>query len=198
MSARCRCVNRSTGQPLGIVHNEQTGSIEGALGAWGFGALGFGGFRDALEGWDGPAPEAAPKRVGALADGIGKGGTRRNGVFHHSRARARKDLHVATRSPCVRLIAKIARDESDPATPPNACPSGTRPAFLAWSPLRRSRRGVQHESLLASGGTDIARAEMKTALDFSKAEKAPCTRPFRRVGVPLSGWPDGCAIDTGC
>ena len=27
--------------------------------------------------------------------------------------------------------------------------------------------------------------------------RTPCTRPFRRVGGPLSGWPDGCAIDTG-
>lgn len=28
--------------------------------------------------------------------------------------------------------------------------------------------------------------------------RPPCTRPFRMVGGPLSGWPDGCAIDTGC
>lgn len=31
----------------------------------------------------------------------------------------------------------------------------------------------------------------------ARASVTPCTRPSRRVGGRLSGWPDRCAIDTG-
>ena len=46
---------------------------------------------------------------------------------------------------------------------------------------------------------DVLQMELDKHAEQAKADPknwAPCTRPFRRVGEPLSGWPDGCAIDT--